>query len=40
VTDEDLHEEGETLLHPYSVVLTATHPEYQTTRTLNACAIT
>lgn len=36
VTDEDLHTEGESLLAPYRVVLTGTHPEYHTERTLNA----
>ena len=29
VTDEDLHAEGLELLAPYKVVLTPTHPEYQ-----------
>jgi len=33
---KDLHEEGETLLHPYKRSPDGTHPEYQTTRTLNA----
>jgi N,N-dimethylformamidase len=28
ITDEDLHREGASLLRPYSVVLTGTHPEY------------
>src|SRR5262249_43833786 len=27
-TDEDLHREGPSLINPYSVVLTGTHPEY------------
>jgi N,N-dimethylformamidase len=29
-TDEDLHTDGQTLLAPYSVVVTGTHPEYWT----------
>ena len=29
ITDEDLHAEGLQLLAPYRVVLTPTHPEYQ-----------
>ena len=36
VTDEDLHEEGLALLTPYAAVLTGTHPEYQTSKTLDA----
>jgi N,N-dimethylformamidase len=36
VTDEDLHEEGVSLLSPYAVVLTGSHPEYHTARTLDA----
>lgn len=36
VTDEDLHEEGVSALKPYSLVITGTHPEYQTERSLNA----
>ncbi len=36
VTDEDLHEEGVSLLAPYKVVLTGSHPEYHTARTLDA----
>jgi N,N-dimethylformamidase len=36
VTDEDLHDEGATLLTPYAAVLTGTHPEYHTARTLDA----
>ncbi len=36
ITDEDLHEEGVELLHPYKVVMTPSHPEYHTTNTLNA----
>jgi N,N-dimethylformamidase len=35
VTDEDLHQEGASLLAPYSVVLTGSHPEYHTARTLD-----
>jgi N,N-dimethylformamidase len=31
ITDEDLHEEGVSVLEPYSAVLTGTHPEYYTT---------
>lgn len=36
VTDEDLHNEGVNLIADYSVVVTGSHPEYQTTQTLNA----
>jgi N,N-dimethylformamidase len=36
LTDEDLHEEGAALLAPYRVVLTGSHPEYHTLRTLDA----
>jgi N,N-dimethylformamidase beta subunit-like protein len=36
VTDEDLHAEGLQLIAPYRVVLTGTHPEYQTLQTMNA----
>jgi N,N-dimethylformamidase len=36
ITDEDLDDEGLTLLRPYSVVLTGSHPEYHTPRTLDA----
>jgi N,N-dimethylformamidase len=36
VTDEDLHAEGLQLLSPYRVVLTPTHPEYQSLRTMDA----
>jgi N,N-dimethylformamidase len=36
ITDEDLDEEGLDLLRPYSVVLTGSHPEYHTSRTLDA----
>jgi N,N-dimethylformamidase len=38
LTDEDLHEEGGDLLKPYRVVLTGSHPEYHTLRTLDALA--
>lgn len=31
ITDEDLHDEGVSLLEPYRAVLTGTHPEYYTT---------
>ena len=36
VTDEDLHREGHDLIAPYQVVLTTSHPEYHTARTLDA----
>ncbi|MEM7226809.1 MAG: N,N-dimethylformamidase beta subunit family domain-containing protein, partial [Pseudomonadota bacterium] len=36
VTDHELHAEGAALLAPYRVVLTASHPEYHTTETLDA----
>jgi N,N-dimethylformamidase len=36
ITDEDLDEEGLTLLRPYRTVLTGSHPEYHTPRTLDA----
>ena len=36
VTDEDLHREGHDLIAPYRAVLTASHPEYHTARTLDA----
>ena len=36
ITDEDLHEEGAALLAPYRVVMTGSHPEYHTPRTLDA----
>ena len=36
VTDEDLHAEGLELVSPYRVIMTPTHPEYQSTRTLDA----
>jgi N,N-dimethylformamidase len=35
-TDEDLDNEGAALLEPYRVVLTGSHPEYHTSRTLDA----
>jgi N,N-dimethylformamidase len=38
VTDEDLDDEGAALLAPYDVVLTGSHPEYHTPRTLDALA--
>ena len=38
VTDEDLHAEGVQLLAPYKVVLTPTHPEYQSLETMDALA--
>ena len=31
ITDEDLHNEGASVLEPYTAVLTGTHPEYYTT---------
>ena len=36
VTDHDLDREGEALLAPYKVVVTGSHPEYHTARTLDA----
>ena len=36
ITDHDLDREGEALLAPYAVVVTGTHPEYHTPRTLDA----
>jgi N,N-dimethylformamidase len=36
VTDEDVHAEGLELLAPYKVVLTPTHPEYQSRETMDA----
>jgi len=36
ITDEDLHTHGLELLRPYSVVLTGTHPEYDSTEMLDA----
>jgi N,N-dimethylformamidase len=38
VTDEDVDVEGAALLAPYAVVLTGSHPEYHTARTLDAHA--
>jgi N,N-dimethylformamidase len=35
VTDEDLHEQGASLLAPYKLVITGTHPEYHTEQTLD-----
>jgi N,N-dimethylformamidase len=36
ITDHDLHREGAALLAPYKCVLTGSHPEYHTPRTLDA----
>ena len=36
VTDHDVHEKGVDILKPYKVVLTGSHPEYHTERTLDA----
>ncbi len=36
VTDEDVEAEGAALLAPYAAVLTGSHPEYHTARTLDA----
>jgi N,N-dimethylformamidase len=36
VTDHDLHEKGAEILASYKVVMTGTHPEYHTERTLDA----
>lgn len=36
ITDEDLDRDGLAALSPYDVVLTGTHPEYQTRRTIEA----
>ena len=36
ITDEDLDEQGIDLLRPYRTVLTGSHPEYHTSRTLDA----
>ncbi len=36
ITDEDLHDNGVSSIAPYKVVLTTTHPEYQTKETLDA----
>ncbi len=38
ITDEDLDDEGVSLLTPYRAVLTGSHPEYHTPRTLDALA--
>jgi N,N-dimethylformamidase len=38
VTDEDVDAEGATLLAPYATVLTGSHPEYHTARSLDAYA--
>jgi N,N-dimethylformamidase len=38
VTDEDLDEGGVEILRPYRAVLTGSHPEYHTPRTLDALA--
>src|SRR5207247_5885203 len=38
VTDEDLHAEGVSLIAPYKVVLTPSHPEYQSRATMDALA--
>lgn len=38
VTDEDVEAEGTALLAPYATVLTGSHPEYHTARTLDAHA--
>ena len=38
VTDEDLDEGGVELLQPYRAILTGSHPEYHTPRTLDALA--
>ena len=36
ITDQDLHREGRSLLDPYSVVLTGSHPEYHSERMLDS----
>lgn len=36
ITDHDLHREGLTLLEPYNVILTGTHPEYVSEQMLDA----
>ena len=36
ITDEDLDDEGAAILTPYRVLLTGSHPEYHTPRTLDA----
>ena len=38
VTDDELELHGSALLEPYAVVLTGTHPEYHTAKTLDAFA--
>ena len=36
ISDQEVHDEGVSVLEPYQIVLTATHPEYHTNNTLNA----
>ncbi len=36
ITDEDLHEDGYSLLQSYRVIITGTHPEYHSTRMWDA----
>ena len=36
ITDEDLDDQGIDILAPYDIVITGTHPEYQTRRTIEA----
>lgn len=36
ITDHDLHAEGQSLLEPYNVVLTGTHPEYYSGEMMDA----
>ena len=36
ITDDDLHAEGVDLIAGYNVVMTGSHPEYQTTETMDA----
>lgn len=38
ITDEDLDEDGVALIAPYRAVLTGSHPEYHTLRTIDALA--
>lgn len=38
ITDEDLHREGSSIIRDYDVVITGSHPEYQTPETLDALA--
>ena len=38
ITDEDLHREGMALIEDYKVVITGTHPEYYSTKMLDAIA--